>query len=320
MLDRIPNGAHAAVIRLRSLGDCVLSTPALELLHQARPDLKIGIVVERWLRPVFTGNPAVSEILEPVSLGRWKPYLCLNLHGGTRSAWLTATSGARVRAGFEHFRFPFVYSVRIPKAQGILRVNRTVHTAEHLASAIFYLGAPMREIPRASLFPCGAGFQPAAGIQPAWTASVKRSAGGLKAAAGSSLPHIVIHPFASAADKTWPADRFLALAQSLAGEFNVIFIGAASDDLSPFRSCQTAQGLDLENLKSLLAGASLFIGNDSGPAHMAAALGIPLVVLWGNSSREIWGPWQAEHVVLDDLDHVSVAEALDAIERLRVKA
>ena len=316
MLDRIPKGAHAAVIRLRSLGDCVLSTPALALLHEARPDLRIGIVVEPWLKPVFTGNPAVSEILPPSSLRAWRPQLCLNLHGGTRSAWLTATSGAQVRAGFEHFRFPFVYNVRIPKAQVILGVDRTVHTAEHLASAMFYLGVPGQPIPRTRLF-CGAGFQPAAGLQPAWWASVKWPAGGLKAAAGSRPPHIVIHPFASARDKTWPADRFIRLAKTLS---NVIFIGAAADDLSPFRAFPIAQGLDLEELKSLLSGAALFIGNDSGPAHMAAALGVPLVVFWGNSSREIWGPWRAEHVFLDDLARVPVEDALDAVESLRVKA
>ncbi len=85
-------------------------------------------------------------------LRSWRPRLCLNLHGGTRSAWLTALSGARWRAGFGHFRHQFVYNVRIPRAQQILGVERTVHTAEHLASAMFWLGVPLTEIPRATLF------------------------------------------------------------------------------------------------------------------------------------------------------------------------
>jgi heptosyltransferase-3 len=296
VLDRIPSGARAAVIRLRSLGDCVLTTPALALLREARPDLRIGVVVEPWLAPIFTDHPAVSEILPPASLRAFRPHLCLNLHGGTRSAWLTALSGARLRAGFEHFRFQALYNVHIPRAQAILGVNRTVHTAEHLASAVFFLGVPSSPIGRADI----------------------------RVRAGRPRPesreYAVIHPFASSPEKTWPASRFLALAGALSSQFDVVFIGANNDNLSPFHEFKIVQGSDLENLKSLLAGASLFIGNDSGPAHMAAALGVPVIVLWGNSSQEIWGPWQAEHVLLPDLAHVSVETALDAVERLRVRA
>jgi len=72
VLDRLPSGARVAIIRLRSLGDCVLTTPALSLLKQARPDLKIAVVVEDPFVPVFAGNPDVDQILAPnaSSLGR----------------------------------------------------------------------------------------------------------------------------------------------------------------------------------------------------------------------------------------------------------
>ena len=64
---------------------------------------------------------------------------------------MTELSGARYRAGFGHYRQQFVYNVRIPRAQEILHVDRKVHTAEHVASAMFFLGAPICEIPRAKL-------------------------------------------------------------------------------------------------------------------------------------------------------------------------
>lgn len=142
-----------AILRLRSLGDCVLSTPGLEILKRSRPDLRLAVMVEDRFRAVFEGNPDVDEILPPAlgALRRWRPILCLNLHGGGRSAWMTALSEARYRAGFGHFRYQAVYNVRIPRAQEILGVERKVHTAEHLASAVFYLGAPITEIPRAKL-------------------------------------------------------------------------------------------------------------------------------------------------------------------------
>src|SRR5271170_816391 len=88
VLDRLPDRARVAVIRLRSLGDCVLSTPALEILKQARPDLRIAVLVENRFKPVFEGNPHIEALLPPSipALRDWHPELCLNLHGGTRSA------------------------------------------------------------------------------------------------------------------------------------------------------------------------------------------------------------------------------------------
>src|SRR6202171_5604195 len=106
VLDKLPDRARVAVIRLRSLGDCVLTTPAIEILKQSRPDLRIAVVVEDRFAPIFEKNGSIEEILLPAipALRSWRPQLCLNLHGGSRSAALTAASGAQLRAGFAHFR------------------------------------------------------------------------------------------------------------------------------------------------------------------------------------------------------------------------
>jgi ADP-heptose:LPS heptosyltransferase len=136
-------------IRLRSLGDCVLATPAFDLLKRARPDVTIGVVVEDRFRAVYEGNPQI-EIVEDVRA--FRADVALNLHGGPSSAWLCLQSRARRRAGFSHFRFPWIYDLKIPRAQEILGVERRVHTAEHMASAMFWLGVPRTEIPRARLF------------------------------------------------------------------------------------------------------------------------------------------------------------------------
>jgi ADP-heptose:LPS heptosyltransferase len=135
VLERFSDKGRIAVIRARSMGDCILTTPALAVLKQAKPDLSIAIVVEDRFRALFEGNPDVAEILPPQweCVRRWRPDLCLNLHGGVSSAISTALSGARFRAGFAHFRPSWIYNVRIPRAQEILGVGRKVHTAEHLA-------------------------------------------------------------------------------------------------------------------------------------------------------------------------------------------
>jgi heptosyltransferase III len=281
-----------AVIRLRSLGDCVLTTPALDILKRFRPDARLTMVVEDRFRALFEGNPDLDEILPPDLLGlrRARPQLCLNLHGGPRSAWMTALSGARWRAGFGHFRHQLAYNVVIPRAQQILGAERTVHTAEHLASAIFYLGAPRSEVPRAKLF-----------------------------ATNGAAPCAIIHPVAATPAKTWPAERFLQVARWLeASGTDVVVIGSAADDLSPFRPFRALSGAPLSQIKSLMASATLFVGNDSGPAHMAAAFGVPCVVLFGASDPSVWGPWRTPCEVLRAPGNISAIRTEQVIEALKV--
>jgi ADP-heptose:LPS heptosyltransferase len=298
VLERLSPGARVAVIRLRSLGDCVLTTPAISLLKQARPDVRIAMVVEDAFAPVFTGNPDLESILPPRAseISRWRPELTLNLHGGATSVRLTIAGRSRWRAGFAHFRFRPVYNIQIPRAQEILHVDRTVHTAEHVASAMFYLGVPQTEIPRARLF-----AKPQQSVR----------------------PYAVLHPMASAPDKTWPSSNFLAVAEHLDKRLSLdpVFIAGPGESLDAFAKYRCSAGAPLEEVKSLLSGASLFVGNDSGPAHMAAAFGLPAVVFFGSSDPDIWRPWRTESSVLtsrEGITSIGISEAVQAIETVLV--
>lgn len=295
-LVRLREGDRVLVIRLRSLGDCVLTTPAIHLLKRARPDLEIGVAVEDRFRAVYEDNPDVARILSPSrrEAHGFRPRLTVNLHGGGRSAMLTIASMARFRAAFAHFPLRWIYNIPIPRAQEILGEERVVHTAEHVASAMFFLGVPRADIPRARLFASPSAAQ---------------------------TPYAVIHPFASAAGKFWPAERFAAAARAIERNrgFRPIVIGGPVDDFAPFKEFHCLEGSPLGEVKSLLSGASLFLGNDSGPAHMAAAFGIPVVVLYGTSDPVIWAPWRTPNEALKPaggLDALSVEEVLAAVERL----
>ncbi len=297
VLNRLPEGTRILILRLRSLGDCVLTTPALAILRRARPDARIGVVVERRFRDVFENHPDVDDLLEPqaLSVRRWRAGLCLNLHGGTRSLLLALASGAAIRVGFGHFRAARVYHVRIRRAQEILGVDRKVHTAEHLASAMFELGAPKQEIPPARL---------------------------AVTTAAAARPYAVIHPLASTPEKTWPAGSFLEAARRLESQRDLepVFLGAAGEDLTPYGEFRRVQATLAEAMR-LIAGAALFLGNDSGPAHVAAACRVPLVVLFGASDAAIWGPWKAAAEVLSSprgIAAITAGEALAALARLRV--
>ena len=295
LLEQLPPGSRAAIIRLRSLGDCVLTTPALALLKAERPDLEIAVIVEERFREVFRGNPAVSTLLAPTwqAVRNWRPALCVNLHGGTRSQWITALSGAPWRAGFTHHATTLAYNIRIPRAQRVLGVTRRVHTAEHLASAFFALGVPLARVPRAQLFTEAA---PGVGRQ------------------------AVLHPFASEPQKQWAPERFAEVARylDLCG-FSPLFLAGPADDTRPFAGHKILQG-SLAEVKGALAQASLFLGNDSGPAHMAAAFGVPSVVLFSSSDPIAWEPWQTESQVIvsrEGMQQLPVSRVIMAIEHLR---
>lgn len=301
VLDQLPHGSRVAVVRLRSLGDCVLTTPALHLLKRHRPDLSLGVVVEERFAAVYDGNPDVDRLLPPsvAALLAWRPRLCTNLHGGTRSALLTGASLARWRAGFQHFRHAWLYNVPLPRAQEVLGTERTVHTAEHVASAVFHLGVPLQEIPRARLF-----------VSPG---------------ALTSSRFVVLHPFASSPEKTWPAERFLAVADLLREEAGLqpVFVGGPGDDLSRFDRHATRPSATLAETKALLRQAALFVGNDSGPAHLAAAFGVPVVVLFGPSNPIVWAPWRTAAEVLTTTGPVSgipLETVVQAVQRLGVAA
>ena len=294
-LDQLPVGARVVIIRLRSLGDIVLTTPAIALLKAHRPDLHICVSVEPRFRGLLEGNPDVGEILNDDLLAarRARPDLCVNLHGGSRSLKMSLACGLAKTAGFGHFQFANRYGMRIPRAQEILGEERTVHTAEHLASAMFYLGVPRGPIPRARLF----------------TGAESPESGG----------YAVIHPFASSADKTWNAAGFVSLASRIERDagLRAVILAGPGEDATPFAGFRVYQSAPLETVKSILQHAAIFVGNDSGPAHMAAAFGVPVVALFGTSDPAIWGPWRTASRVLTGLASISVEDVHAAALDLR---
>ena len=168
-----------------------------------------------------------------------------------------------------------------------------------LFRSIFWLGVPKQEIPRASLYTAGPPPKPS--------------------------PRAVIHPFASAPSKAWPADRFAALAVWLRDErkIPVTIVGADTDDFTPFRSFDILRGASLDILKRTLQSATLFIGNDSGPAHMAAAFGLPATVLFGSSDPVIWAPWRTQSEIIASpggLAAVPLEQVRQSVARLEARA
>jgi ADP-heptose:LPS heptosyltransferase len=302
LLPDLPAGARILILRLRSIGDIILLTPTLRLLKEWRSDLRISVMVESRFRDLLQGNPAVEEILIPgkgagvrhllsrlavIRELRSRGFsLCVNLHGGPTSRLFARWSAARWRVGFAHYRGASLYNILVPDARTILNQS-SVHTAEHQAAAFFYLGLPRKEIPRAQIFTGAA--------QAEWWAAKRASLG-----IASVQPYAIVHPTASYKTKEWAPEGFAQLGEYLERKARLTPIYSCGPGESPVLNAvekasgarlRRLEGVSLAQFAAALAGARLFVGNDSGPAHMAAALARPVVVIFGSSSSPIWGPW-----------------------------
>lgn len=288
-------GASVLVLRLRSMGDTVLMTPALRLLHEWRPDLKVSVLVEPPWHELLEGNPALDSVmvLRGKLAAAWRVRRArfdavVNLHGGPTSALFTRLSSAKLRAGFAHFRDLSAYNARIPTAQEILGRPGPVHTAEHIAAGFFWLGVPRAEVPPAEVFPSERTRE---------TVARRLESLGIEEGEG----YAVIHPTAVYASKQWKARGFAEAGAYLTREFGLqpVYVCGAGEEETLDRidshaphPILRAAGWPVRDLVALLAGARIFAGNDSGPAHIAAAARIPVLVIFGSSHAAVWRPWK----------------------------
>ena len=304
LLPGLAPGSSLLILRLRSLGDVVMLTPALDAVHAARPDLRITVAVEPAYAPVLEGNPAVSEILLVRNFGtavreirRRKFPVVFNQHGGPTSAYLSALSGAPVRVCWDDCQFSFVYNVRVPPAEHFFG-PRTVHTVEHRLTQFYWTGLERAAIPPARIFP-----------QAAAVARVSQKLA--ERALQPGEPYAVMHPGAAYFTKRWAAEKFAEIARWLREERGIVPIfrlgpgerdaaAAMKQQFSPHSIVFDPDALDLREVIALISRAHLFVGNDSGPAHLAAAAGRPAVVIFGSTDSSTWRPWRTEHRVVQN--------------------
>jgi ADP-heptose:LPS heptosyltransferase len=130
-----------------------------------------------------------------------------------------------------------------------------------------------------------------------------------------------MNPGARRSDKRWPADRFRELARRLAGEAGaapLVVWGPEERELASAIAggpATLAPPTDLDTLLSVLRRASVVVAGDTGPLHLAAALGVPCVGLYGPTSVERNGPWRRRALASPDgrLESLSVAAVFDAV-------
>ena len=285
------------VIRLRSIGDTVLATPSLFALRRFLPHARIHLLLEDWIAPLLEGSPLVDRIIVVPKhsnsararvareLRRARFDVVYNLHGGTTATFLARASGAPQRVGFSQYQYARFHNHLAPSPREIWR-RPIVHSVEQQLALIGWTGVPVTDRPGTQL--------------PVNERAARAIAAKLRAKKlDEAQPLALIHPAAALETKRWAATNFARVAEHLAARgFTPVAIVSPNEQtlLAELMKASSAEivGLDdlsLPEVTALAARARLFVGNDSGIAHIAAATGAPSVVIFGSSNIAHWRPW-----------------------------
>ncbi len=265
------------VIRPGAIGDCILALPAIEHLRPAE------VWVARQNVPLIRFAPAAAIADTGLDLAGIPELelprgLVERLGGFDEIVSWYGSSRPEFRAAVSGF--PFRFLAALP--EGVW-----MHAADFFLTQV---GGPTPGVPR---------------IPVARAGTSAGSAGRIPCATGC----VVIHPFSGSARKNWPLERFRELAERIDTS---LFWCAGPEER--FEGAERFE--DLYELACWLAGARVYIGNDSGITHLAAAAGTPVLALFGPTDPWVWAPRGEQVRVLTEMENVSVEEALKAARDL----
>ena len=301
------NVRKVLVVRLRSIGDTVLSTPSLIALRRFLPDAQIDILLEDWVAPVLEGFDAIDNVLtvskdlkarlKPAQKIRKTKYdVAFNLHGGTTGTFFVRASGAKHRVGYKGYQYSFLYNHLLDSATHFWQKEQT-HSAEQQLALLGFVGVPVEDKPKTQLSVTEKALE---SLHEKLTAETQRR-GDLEDFRFqiSDFRFALFHPTAAFHTKQWATENFAEVAEFLK-EKDLQTIAVATekerkvlDNLENLSKVPilTFDNLTLPEITALAKRAKIFVGNDSGIAHIAAAVQTPSVVIFGSSNRNHWRPW-----------------------------
>ena len=310
------------VVKLRHHGDVLLTSPLFVSLKAHAPHAKIDALVYADTRDMLSLHPAIDEVhcidrkwktigtaarlrAEWALFSRLRKQqydLLIHLSEHPRGAWLARLLGCRysVAPGYTakpaFWRNSFTHLVKLPR-------NALRHIVEWNLDALRRIGVQPRPEERRLLLVPGADAQ-------------EKIAGILGSQGLAQGEFIVIHPTSRWQFKCWPAEHVSALVDSLLaqGRRVVMTAGPSADEARYVAAVRTGSRrwadvidltgqLSLKELAAVLARARLFVGVDSAPMHMSAAVGTPVVALFGPSGDVEWGPWAVPHRIVSSNAH-----------------
>lgn len=277
------------VIKLRAIGDVLLSTVVLKSLKTAFPSTQIDFLTEKPSREVVEGNPNVNSVL--VFEGKkdnglsliWKVRkrkydLVLDLFGNPRSALVTYFSGAKYRVGYRFKWRQYCYNIVVKPRGG------EVHNTEFNLDALRAIGISISDcsihfplVREAESF--AEEFFSKEKLQDKFVVALNAGGGWYT--------------------KRWRPSQFAKLGDKIANEFDAQILltwgPGEKEDAEQIRSMMSHRAIlipscSLKQLGAIIHRCSAFITNDSGPMHIAAAVGTPTVAIFGPTNPDLQGP------------------------------
>lgn len=283
------------IVKPSSLGDVVHALPFLKAIKTAIRDAQITWVISKSLSGILEGNPLIDRIIE-IDKESWKKPsriskttqeiinlvktlrsehfdMVIDLQGLLRSGLITFFSNSPLKIGFHHARegSRLFYNKKIP-------VNGTLHAVDRCLEIANFLNAHTERVEF-----------------PLHVDDVARQE--VKNLLGNISDYIVIVPSARWETKRWKPENFGLLVSKL--DLPCVITGSRSDKniIQQVVSSSGGKGINLcdktglKELIALLSGARAVVSNDSGPLHIAAALGVPVVALFGPTDPKKTGPY-----------------------------
>ena len=317
-------------VRLDSLGDVVLTTPCFEAVKRRHPGARVDIVVQPGTAAALEGNPHVDHVFTLAAPwhGRWRP-------GGVREAW-------RMARCLRTERYDYVVTLRRDLDDAVFARlcggRKTLgffarRTRPFLSSWVRF--EPDRHLVEnqfrlMALLGCEAdGLSPMVSCTSGDPERIDALLG------ADAREPIALAPFGSSEAKTWDISQLALVIRALAEqmvEASIVLLGGRADRsrADAVLARTTAPVIDLVGRTSIpelcdvLRRCRALLCVDSGPMHLAAALGVPVVALFGNEDATIWGPYGgASHRIVRALDGgraplraTSVRAVLQAVQEL----
>jgi lipopolysaccharide heptosyltransferase II len=308
--------SNILLVRLREIGDVVFTTPAVRALRARFPHAHLSYLVEPAAALVVASNPHINEVivaprknvLADVALG-WRLRarrfdLVIDFHCGPRASLLTWLSGAEVRVGYDVPGRGWVYTMRSSRPREL----RPRHAVQNQWDLLTLLGIPQPDRQRSPV------------EMPVDPAATARIADRLARAGVSTTDRLIlVHVSAGNPFRRWPQEAFSKLAAALAARdgTRVLLTSGPSEREAANRIAEAAgsrltSGLrdrvltlgdfSLAELRALLDRVVLYIGGDSGPLHIAATSGVPIVGLYGPTLPVRSEPWRDPRLITESVE------------------
>lgn len=314
------------IVGVNWLGDSLLTTPVFKALKDKFPGSYLGVMTVERVRDVFQDNPYIDEIVIFDERGRQRGIFAklrfiralskrrfdtaFFIHRSFTRAFICFLSGIRLRVGYRRIKNLFIINKKIkPCPELVHRQDRYLYLFEKSGVVIndrspsFFVSEETKKRVNLKLEPIKKQHSLLIGINPSANWELKR----------------------------WPKDYFAKLADRLAEDFRaaIIFIGTQAqrtltEDIRgkmnqvSFNFCGKTS---LKDLGALMQNFNLFISNDSGPAHLASALGISTLVIFGPTSAEATAPrGKSVRIARKDIDCRVPCYRLDCPDNICLKS